>query len=304
MKKLIACMLVLSACGTWSNEDLEYLYAIPRKEALRSQLGSTGNTTQQPLSVGDPSQTYDKTKGESDQFNTFIDGILTALDFIRSIPPTTRKSDSRIWGPYPDEQNQGFDVRVVISRSDKMNYTWSIDMKKRGTEDYFTIGGGDFKATQTLRKGRGHMFFDAATANARLMKEMKASDPARVDIGYSTDTDPIIVEMDLAFDGGVTLGYAYNGNSDKSAVLQYVATNPADTNIRKASYVAGWTSNTAGRADFVVLEGAYVGGTGTECWDEGHTVVYAQGYDGGARVEIGDKTKCAEPPELKPLPSP
>src|SRR6202042_3828169 len=102
---------------TWSNEDLEFLYALPDRDTLHANVpgeATSTNTTQQPLSVGDDSQTYANTKLQTDQFNAFLDDVLDGLDNIRQIPPTTRLDDGRIWGPYDDSTHPGFQVQVEI----------------------------------------------------------------------------------------------------------------------------------------------------------------------------------------------
>lgn len=303
MRIAIAALLVLTACGSWSNEDLEYLYALPQKDTLKSKLDGTGNTASQGLSVGDPSKTYDDLKKTSDDFNASLDMVLNGLDAIRQFPPTTRQEDARIWGPYPDDKHKGFDVQVEIHREQAgAQYSWAIKMRPRNGE-FFTLAGGTYKPTKSLREGQGTFFLDGK-ADRDNLHEGDPNGADRADFRYSTDTDPVIVELDLTYGAAVRVGLAFNGHSDKSAALAWVAVNPANTDASKVSYAAGWTATTAGRADLVVLEGKYATATGIECWDQGHIVVYAKGYSDAGPFEIGNAADCAysAPVELKAVP--
>lgn len=301
---IASVLLMLAGCGNWYEDDLVFLYAVPQKDDLKSKLTGTGNTTSQPLvSVGSPSETYDKTKKGSDDFNLFIDGVLAGLDAIRAINPTRREENARFWGPYPDKDHPGFDGQVEIHRSQiDGTYTWSYKMRPRGGM-FVTVAGGDFKPTVTLRKGQGKFFFDGIAARALLGVEKKPDDGDRVDIGYATDTNPVVVELQFIKDSTTNLVYAFNGYEDKSALLTYVGTDAMNPDVKKASFVVTWDAKTAGRADFLILEGKYAGGHGTECWDDAHLVVYAQGYDdAGMEVSVGDAGTCVVPKDLKPLP--
>jgi hypothetical protein len=301
MRRTVLIALVLAACGTWSNEDLEYLYALPQPDALKSQLSTTKNgTTSMGLSVGDPSMTYNNTKTSSDQFNAFIDQTLAGLDLIRSIPPTTRGKSSRIWGPYDDKNHPGFEVQVTITKESDTKFQWQLDERPKGG-DFFTIGGGEFFPTVSLRKGFGHFGFNGKLIRDKLGGGM-ASEPDTVEIRYKTDADPLMVEMDWTKDDAGSVGYGYNGYADQSAVLGYLLTVPSNTVASKISVSAGWNSKTAGRADILILEGVYAGATEVECWDEAHTVVYGQGYTDGGMYVVGDAGSCVTVPELKPIP--
>jgi hypothetical protein len=298
----LAALLALSACGNWSDEDLEYLYALPQKEELKSQLTSGGNSTQMPLLAGDPSKVFDDTKKQSEDFNNFVDGVLGGLDGIRMIPPTRREENARFWGPYPDSKNPGFDVMIEIHRESDDSFTWSLKARPRaGT--FVTLAGGTFKPTMSLRKGRGTFFLDAKAIHGLYMTSPKAGDPDRADFAYSTDTDPVIVTIDLEFGSVVNASYAFNGKADKSAVLQWQVEDPLNPNMSHVTYTVGWTAKTDGRADGTIDKGNWAGATFIECWDESHLVTYGKGYDdAGVPYEVGDIAKCIPKPELIALP--
>lgn len=305
MRITIPLALLLCGCGNWSVEDLEYLYALPQKDALKSQLGSTGTTSQglrRDALIGEPSDHYANAKKGNDEFNAFLDAVLTGLDGLRKIPPTTRAEGKRIWGPYPDQEHPGFDAKAEIVKTGEKTFEWSWQARKRGGE-FVELGGGKFVATESLRKGRGEFHFDGVAGHTLYgTMKMKPDDPDRVDIGYRTSEDPVIVEVTASNDAGMG-GYDFNRYADNSAVLTFVASGFPGPEITKISSLAAWNSKTAGEINFVVLEGDAKGGMVRQCWDEGQKIVYEEGHmpDGGMGM-AGNAADCAVVPVLQSLP--
>lgn len=299
MRRLVIAGLMCGCgWGNWSIEDLEFASALPTSKELRSQLASA--TNQQPLSVGDPSETYVKTKEASGQLNTHLDEVLAGLDDIRLISPSTREDNRRIWGPYPDKTNPGFDVQIEITRVVDQQYVWRIQMRPHDGV-FSTVGGGEFtQTTATLREGVGSFFFDAATARKNLMKPREPGDLDRIDFRYETDRDPVRVSVDAQIGAHVVMAYAFNGKADRSAALQYEVS-ASNIETSKVRLVAGWDPKTAGKATYEVLEGTKAGDLFTECWDPGHIVVYAQFSSDAGVYELGDAQSCAKVPTLDPL---
>src|SRR4051812_30513350 len=97
---LILPGVLLAACGSLSNEDLEYLNALPAREQLESKLASTSTaqgltaqgfgSTSQGLALGEPSKLHDDTANAVKTFNGTLYVILNLLERIRATPPTSR----------------------------------------------------------------------------------------------------------------------------------------------------------------------------------------------------------------------
>lgn len=306
MKKIIALSLLACACGDWSNEDIEYLYALPQKDLLKSQLGdmaSTGQGVRRDPLLGADAGVYRETKEASDGFNDLVDGVLTGLDTLRSIHPTKREKNKRIWGPYPDEKNPGFDVKAEIVRVTEKRFEWSLQARKRGTETFTTLAGGKFVPTVSLRKGRGDFFFDAKASHELYGTTKKnPTDPDSAVFEYSTDSDPLIVH--LGFDVGGTptvVAYEVNTYADGSGVFAFTADGLPDPNATRISAVAAWDVTTAGEVSYTILEGNYRTAMARSCWDKNQTVVYEWGNWPGAPV-AGNPNDCVAVKTLQPLP--
>ena len=90
-------LLVLSACGNYSNTDLDFQLAIPARNDLALSLPTTA-----PPVISDSSQYYLETRKVVTTCNGIIDALIGLIDHMRSLPPTERQNDTRVWGPYMD----------------------------------------------------------------------------------------------------------------------------------------------------------------------------------------------------------
>jgi len=50
--------------------------------------------------------------------------IRDSIDTVRSLQPTSRTADSRVWGPFPDGQHPGYWVRLTVKRIAKDRFTF------------------------------------------------------------------------------------------------------------------------------------------------------------------------------------
>ncbi len=305
MRVAILFSLMLCACGDWSNQDLEYLYALPQKDQLKAELGamSAGQGLRHDPLLGDHSDVYDGAVKASNDFNKFLDSILTGLDGLRAIHPTTRQATKRIWGPYADDKNPGFDVKAEIEKTGEKSYKWSLQARKRGTADFTTIAGGRFVATESLRKGQGDFFLDAVAASTLYgkMKE-KPTDPDRVDFGYETSSDPVIVEIRAKVPSLTTpVGWDLNRYADGSGVFAFTVEGLMDPNATKISALVAYDAKGAGKVTYTILAGNYVGYAAEQCFDDAQKVIYEAGNWPGA-MPAGKQSDCAEVKGLINLP--
>lgn len=297
----VVATVCLSACtGNWSNDDLEFIGSVPKSEDLRSKLPTSASAMQgirrDPLSVGDPSKAYTDTKGASDSFNGIVDFITGALDTVVKITPTTRSPDTRIWGPWNDPNNPGFQVRVTITRPSDSDFNWAIEMRPR-TGDYFETAGGSFQATESIKKGTGNFHVDTKTIRERLKSTTDLNPVDKIDVTYDTQRPPKLVQMQFLFSPSgasnlSTAGYEYHEAADTSGSMAFVVKG-SDPNITEAKYESQWLKTGTGRATLTVVSGNYAGATATECWDSTFKVVYAkQSWPGG--IDVGTASACPE----------
>lgn len=319
MKRLAPiCLTLLAGCtGNWSNADLEFVSALPVKGELQSKIPtrSTTNplngegTRKDPLGLGEPSQSYLEAKKASTDFNALLDGLLSIVEAVRTLPPTTREKDSRTWGPFNDDKNPGYEVQLVIVRGEDQvpdggsqpgkTFTWKIEFReKQGPGAWFTLADGAFLATGGIRKGQGVARLLIAE-NVSKLKSLQVFGPlALIETGYITDRDPLTVGMRFTFganDAGYSeLGYGYQEKADKAGRMAF-GLRTTDANITLLNVAAGWLPSGAGAATATVQEGNYQGATAVECWDDSFKTVYAfQNWPGG--VNLGNQASCVALP--------
>ncbi|MBX7101433.1 MAG: hypothetical protein K1X89_27205 [Myxococcaceae bacterium] len=302
MRALFLSLLALSACGgNWSNQDLEFLNAMPSKDALESKLpqpksGLSGvNTRQQALMVGDPSTTYRDTRGASATFNAALEFILGTLEAVRSIEPTQRTKDSRIWGPYDDRANMGFEFQITITRVSATSFSFSFQHRKKGGT-FFTSVSGTFQPSATLRRGRGELQINFKEA-AQLPSAAVFQGVDQAHVAYVTDSYPTRVEITFttAPNAVVTSGnFTYREQEDGAGQFRFNLKGP-NADISSLDTLAAWKPSGAGKAVTTVTDGNFKGAQQTECWSDTFTVVYAtQNWPNG--VTVGDAATCATVP--------
>jgi hypothetical protein len=297
-------VLLLSACGgNWSNADLAFANALPRRDDLKSRLPSSSSsqplesvgTRRDGLVVGDPSGAWAQTRKAATDYNGLLDLVLGVVDQVRAVAPTTRTTDTRTWGPFADSNNPGREVQVVISRADEVNFAWGIESRPTNGE-FIRILTGNFVATDTARRGRGTFTVHVKGFRdvVKIADQVKELD--QIDVGYVTDLFPKRVEMLFQVKPGSTLGisslgYTARAQEDGSGAMRFVYTLPG-ADVSELEINAAWKPTGEGRALGVVTRGTYTGFNITECWGKSFTVVhYAESWIGG--VVSGPAGDCA-----------
>ncbi|QRO00969.1 hypothetical protein JRI60_19000 [Archangium violaceum] len=200
---LLGCLTV-SCGGNFSNDDLEFINALPTREDLTSKLPRTGDSALEQglnqrvgqLALGEISQRYVETRRVSDEFNTGLDGLLTVLERIRELPPTTRASELRVWGPWDDSEHAGHELRFVMNREpEHFGYLLQFRRKGSGEEGWWNAVAGTFKPDGGLRKGEGTVQLLLADARDHGYEMKGLGHLDRLDIVYQTRALPIGVQM-------------------------------------------------------------------------------------------------------------
>ena len=302
MRSLLFTVLLLAGCGgNWSNTDLAFANALPRRDDLKSRLPASSTqplegvaTRRDGLMVGDPSGAWAQTRKAATDFNGLLDLILGVVDQVRMAPPTTRTSDSRTWGPFADSNNPGREVQVVISKVDETNFAWKI--QSRATRaDFIDILTGNFKATDTARRGQGSLTVHVKDFRDVVKVDDNFKQLDQIDMGYVTDMFPNRVEMLFTVKPGSTLGisslgYTARQQQDGSGAMHFVYSLAA-ADVSELEINAAWVPTGEGKAMGVVTKGTYAGYNVTECWGKGFTVVfYAESWPTG--VTSGLATDC------------
>jgi len=285
-KKTPFLLFILAACGgNYSNEDVEFLGALPVRSELESKLpqqavqsGVTG-TRQQALSVGDQSTAYADARAASDSFNSGLFWLLDLIDQIRLLPPTRREPDRRIWGPFPDHDHPGFIDEVVMERLEPALFNYRIEFRRQDdppSAPWIPLVVGSFRGTGGARKGTGEVHLLAATARTAGFSTGSGLDNVQtIDMSYVTDASPL--EVDMAFLGTPDAGYqaaryAYSEYEDHHGAIQFTITTVDGMVLAET---ARWLPTGEGRSDITVQAGAFSGTIAVECWDGQFRITYA-----------------------------
>lgn len=306
-KKAAFALVLLAACGgNYSNQDVEFIGALPVRRELESKLpqqpqrSTVTNTRQDALTVGDDSPAYRDARAASDAFNGALFWLLDLIDQIRVLPPSRREPDRRIWGPFPDHDQPDFLVEVVLERQDHVLFNYRIEVRRKdapSSAPWTPFVVGSFRATGGARKGTGEVHLLAATV--RESGFSTGSDLEKVqtiDMGYVTDQWPIQVAVffqgmpNAGFD---TVGYAYNEFEDRHGSIQFIAKGrDRSGNEQLLAEVARWLPSGQGRADIAVRSGSFFGAQAVECWDAQFRVTYSNRPWESPSV-VGDPASCA-----------
>jgi hypothetical protein len=274
--------LLAAACGNYSNEDLEYMNALPQGSDLRANIPPVTGAVELANEAELARSTHQTTKG----FNGLLMTLVDIVDTIRSYPPTTRTPTSRIWGPFAADQSKGknldWQTRMIVSRNeiDPSQFDYEIDVHHIGQADtdWPTFIRGSFQAIHTARRGNGHV--EIVTADVRA-EGLDVSDLGMLDhlaIGYQTLDEPLSITMNLVnlpdpttHDPAPMIIYAYLANAEGQGQMTFdlfgnlikVTDQPEHMQV-----VSQWLSTGAGRATETVLSGDGMGAQQMECWDK------------------------------------
>lgn len=296
MRTLFFSVLVvlLAGCGgDWSNNDLTFANALPRREDLRAKLPTSATqplggdgTRRDELMVGDPSSAWNQTVKAAKDYNLVLDTLLAFVDQIRAVPPTTRTKDSRTWGPYADQNNEGRQVQAIITRVDEKNFEWVIQ-SRANTGAWLDVLSGNFNATMSARRGEGEIVVNVKSFRDELKVDDNFKQLDEIRVGYFTDTWPQRVDMLFTFTPGAVsglsqVGYTSRLQEDGSGAIRFVYDRPSDANVSQLEVNAAWKPTGEGRALGEVTKGTFTGFTITECWGTNFLLThYAESWPTG-----------------------
>jgi hypothetical protein len=273
-----------SGCGNYSNEDLEFMNALPERDELQANIPDRSSS----ISPADEAELSRMTHDVTRNFNGLLALLVGMVDTVRSYPPTTRTPDSRIWGPFAtdrrDMKNLDWQWRMIVSRDPITvnRFDYEIATHKVGTADteWPIFIRGWFEAGKTARRGNGHV--ELVTANVRAAG-LDVSDLNMLDhleITYDTTQSPISISMhatnlpDPITLKAASIDYTYNATAEGQGQMTFDVFGPLippppgspdqDEDLRVTSQ---WLSSGAGRGRLLVVSGDGMGSQQVECWD-------------------------------------
>lgn len=308
----MACLcLTAAACGgDFSNDDLEFLNALPRREDLAAKLpassegraggGLTARKAGLVVNLGEVSELATDTDETGRNFNSAVDGLLTLLESIRDAAPTTREPDRRVWGPFRDRDHPGFDVRFVMERQERFDYRLEYRRTGEGDDAWWAFLSGAFQADAGIRKGTGELHLDVKRAAQEGFPTGGLVALDRLDIDYQTKALPTRVELVFTPRGGALAAatrYRYReaeGNLGEMR-FQLPATDLVPGGkLEDVEVTTRWAPDGRGMGVLNVLAGDITGAKYTECWNALTRVTFlARSWD-FFNPSQGDRTSCPD----------
>ncbi|MBS2025473.1 MAG: hypothetical protein JST92_23995 [Deltaproteobacteria bacterium] len=272
---LVTCALVFAgACGNYSNDDLVFLAALPERGSLKVEV-PTSNT--QPLCALGEASAWDAAKTTGTSINNALDSLLALVDLIRSLPPSTRGVDTRIWGPYPDSAHPGVDIQVTIVRQrrpDPRNdgFTYKFEQRVSGGQWLSAIDGAFLGVDASAGTGSMVLHFDTAWS----LGIAKPDDPrGDADFAYDHASDPKTLEMQLGTSGAYGLSpsfrYAFAGYADGHGSFNFFS---VDTKGNQFTIDAAFDKAGTGKASVDVRTPLGLTGHLDQCWDAESCLTY------------------------------
>jgi hypothetical protein len=273
---LLLVLTLLAACGNYSNEDLEFLNAVPAASDISADIPRA------PLLVNEA----EMAKLTHDTVGVFNGALkfLEAADVIRTYPATTRIVNGRIWGPVPMDDHPGWQWRFIVTREperpDVFIYSFDVERIGGGPNDWIAFIYGSFTAVNGVRKGAGefHMTTDALlAAGFGIARNLNGETLKELNVIYSTETFPIRVEMnvtmfkDAFLDTSFRVEIVYEAQTSGQGAIDFDA---SDSDGNTFSVVSRWLPTGRGRADATVTAGPQVNGMRTQCWNDSFEETY------------------------------
>ncbi|HEY5090919.1 MAG TPA: hypothetical protein VIK30_13160 [Polyangia bacterium] len=293
------------ACGNYSNEDLEYMNAVPAGSQLSATLPAYSST----LPASSEAELAQTTHSVTTQFNQMIANALGGIDAIRSYSPTSRTPNSRIWGPFPSDKQPGWDWQLTVSHDDPQSTTFTYELDVENTADptagWLTFVTGSFDAQDGVRKGSGSLTMDTTKlSDAGFPFDQGMVPFMTLTVTYETLTDPVnhvtmtIDRMPDASNQVSSVVYTYAAQADGSGQMSFTLTGnfivgPA---IETVAVTSAWLPSGAGKATEMVEQGDGAGLLQTECWDSMFAATYNDKPWASPPEPTGDPSVCPSLP--------
>jgi len=283
-KQILSTLLVVgagvAACGNYSNDDLEFMNAVPARQDFVAFIP-------RDLTPANEAELAKDTHNVIAAFNGALD-FLKVADAIRAYPPTSRIPDGRVWGPVADANHPGWRWQFVMQRDPNVvgRFNYHFDEQPIGAGDQWAtiLSGGFLPTGGGARRGVGDFTLQTDAAHALGFPFDYGADGSllqRLDVNYSTADYPITVAMTLRLYPNASLGdftttsiiyYTYEAQENGQGAMLFDGTDSTGKNIKVDSH---WLGTGRGRADATYVDPTNgVNLTWTECWDDSFVSVY------------------------------
>ena len=305
---LVAVTLVCGltvGCGNYSNEDLEFMNAVPDRSDLSADL-----PVRSPLLAGGEAELAKSTHQVVKLFNGTLASVLGLVEEIRSYEPTERARDSRIWGPVAADKQPGWQWRFRMQREADGSFSYAFELEPidGGPDGWMAFISGAFQPSPGVRRGVGNFTLETTALRAAAFPfDPDTAKTQSVTVHYSTLAFPTSVVVDLISypdypDVSATnsVHYEYGMQANRDGAMKFtltgdlIKTTPA---LEVVAVTSQWLRTGAGRADLTVLQGDGAGLMQVECWDDSFNATYND-KPWVPSENTGDPSTCPEIPTL------
>ena len=273
----VLAVTAFAACGNYSNEDLEFMNAVPAAADITAKIPRN-------LMPANEAELSRDTHNVIAAFNGALE-FLDGADFIRTFQPTSRVPNGRVWGPFPMREHPGWQMRFTMTRDpatpEMFSYRFEVQPIGAGDDAWILFINGGFLATGGgARKGMGHFTMQAdelREANFGIRPDADLNLFKDLTVMYSTAAYPISVQMRMRLypKGDLTnelvINYRYEEQENGQAAMEFSGTD--STTGAALSVKSRWLATGRGRADAYATDGT-VSGTWTQCWNDMFVATY------------------------------
>lgn len=309
---LLAGSLSAACGGSWSAEDIEFVRGLPTRQDLTLSVPAPAGTQRNNL-AGDLGSRQDPLLGQSTVYrdavntangvNAFVSGLTSGLDYLRTVPPSVREPNRRIWGPHPDEKHPEFEWRLVIVKNGPQDYGYVGQLRRRGVGEFVGLLAGRFLGDRAT-DGTGEIQFD--NDQARALGSSDDVKTSQVALAYDMTGGVARATMQIRAVEGAVATVTFTVRPDGGGALGFSVTASFDGTPTPAAetlaVVARWLPDKSGRVDVHVTGGDLGSAVGAaiECWDVNFCKVYtARNFEcpaGQTTCSEGDPKLCTLPP--------
>ncbi len=289
-----------SACGNYSNEDLDFQLALPEQSDIEAKM-------QLSVTRADSAEYYLATRGAIATFNTMVADLVGLIEVVRGTTPTSRQGDQRTWGPFPSDKYPDWEIRVVMQRSTvsstllKMDYWVELRPVGQGDSAWVDFLTGTYTSGGSARTGTGDIQLLASTARAAgypVDDDAGLRDLDHLDVTYDNVAYPTSVIMDIVNVATATTRtrhYEYYQNQDGSGRMLFNWQGTTDTGVSiTAAMTSQWLGSGAGRADLTAALTPNLPNQsttlGTDCWGVDTVATYSYRLQGDTTT--GSPASC------------
>jgi hypothetical protein len=314
-KRVTTLTLVLAAalagCGNYSNEDLEYMNAVPDRDDLAASMPQS-----KLMNMDEEAELSKVTHDAITTSNDLLDLFLGIVDAVRKYQPTSRTPNSRSWGPVPAVREIGWQWRFIVIRDAPTMFTYRLEFQRIGdpSDRWAPLLTGWFEPSPSSGARRGVGGFLVQTSELRIAGypfENRGDLLASIDVTYSTREFPVSVALGIAqfIDDGTyantnTLRYEYATQEDGRGAMRFELSGAAligepTSMVDTLLVTTRWLPSGAGRGEATVTQGDWVPGqVQVQCWGSDFRQTYNDKPWNMIENYGGDASVCPEIPTL------